>query len=207
MSKSRKATWVGGVLLALGASACCWLPLALVGLGIGAAGVGSAFESVRLYLMAATVLFLAAAFFFTYRRRPVCADGACAAAGPSRRSKLVLWSMTLLAAASFAFPYVSRFGLRKVSAAEGPPALELSVSGMTCAGCALSVQQSVEKVPGVEKAAVDLDPGRVRVWTSKKVDPAAVAAAVRKAGYTPGETRVEVSYIEVKGMVQKLGIT
>ena len=47
MSKSGNATKVGAVLVAVGASACCWLPLLLVGLGAGATGAGAVFMKRR----------------------------------------------------------------------------------------------------------------------------------------------------------------
>ena len=60
----------------------------------------------------------------------------------------------------------------------------LAVQGMTCGGCARTVERSVQEVPGVLGATVDLPSKTVRV----EVDPAragraAVEDAVVRAGY------------------------
>ena len=69
-------------------------------------------------------------------------------------------------------------------APQGEP-VTLEVEGMTCAGCASSVQRSLAAVPGVREANVNLPLNRATVT----VDPAAAPSreelvrAVEKAGY------------------------
>lgn len=60
--------------------------------------------------------------------------------------------------------------------------LTYTVSGMTCAHCAASVEEEVSEVDGVESVAVDLETGAVRVHGRGVADDA-VRAAVREAGY------------------------
>ena len=60
----------------------------------------------------------------------------------------------------------------------------LRISGMTCTMCVKHVTKALEKVPGVTKAVVTLEPPRAVV----RHDPVAaskdaLAAAVRDAGY------------------------
>ncbi len=220
MNKSGNATTWGAFLVAVGASACCWLPLLLVGLGAGATGAGALFESLRPYLMVATVLLLGTAFYFTYRPKTVCADdGTCAATGPTRKAKAMLWGITAVAVVSFAFPYWSAARLNEANAeaeaASGPPAFVIPVDGMTCAACAVSVHKATTSVPGVVAAKVEEAAGRVRVWVEGDVDAEDVVEAIRKAGYQPGDPETpsapaattRVAYFEVAGMVQQLGIT
>ncbi len=219
MNRSGNATRLGAILVAVGASACCWLPLFLVGLGAGATGAGAVFESLRPYLMVATVALLGAAFYYTYRRKTVCADdGTSTMTGPSRRAKVMLWAITAVAVVSFAFPYWSAARLSAANAGAaslGSAAFEFQVDGMTCAACAVAVHEATISVPGVVAAKVEESPGRVQVWTEGEVDPDAVVSAIRKAGYRPGvpiqsgskAPSLETAYIEVKGMVQQLGIT
>jgi mercuric ion transport protein len=71
-----------GVLAAIGASICCVGPLALLGLGISGAWIGtlSAFEPYRPVLIGITLGFLALAFRKLYLVPQVCAlEAACAA--------------------------------------------------------------------------------------------------------------------------------
>lgn len=209
------ATKAGAIAVAVGASACCWLPLLLVAIGAGATGAGAMFESLRPYLMAATVVLLGTAFYFVYRRRPACDDGSCAPA-TGRRGRATLWAIAALAAVSFAFPLWSEARLdaanARADADSGEPAFTIPVAGMTCAACAVSVHKAVAGVPGVVAARVEQSPGQVHVWIEGPVEPQSVMDAIRAAGYRPGVPGVSVpptrtAYLEVKGMVQQLGIT
>ncbi len=58
---------------------------------------------------------------------------------------------------------------------------QYNVTGMSCAACAARVEKAVRKVPGVESCAVSLLTNSMGVEGS--ADPAAVIAAVTKAGY------------------------
>jgi copper chaperone len=57
-----------------------------------------------------------------------------------------------------------------------------TVSGMTCAHCALSVEEEVSEVAGVEEVLVELDSGRLTI-RGEDVADGAVKAAVAEAGY------------------------
>ncbi len=62
--------------------------------------------------------------------------------------------------------------------------VKLAVKGMTCSGCAKSVQAALEKVPGVTKAEVLLDKNEADVTYEKgKTTPEDLVKAVEKAGY------------------------
>lgn len=58
---------------------------------------------------------------------------------------------------------------------------ELSISGMTCATCALRVERALSAVPGVARAEVNLAGNRG--YVTGAVGPADLLAAVRRAGY------------------------
>lgn len=55
------------------------------------------------------------------------------------------------------------------------------VSGMTCGHCAKAVTRSVEALPSVERALVDLDRGELTV--EGQADEPAIRQAVTEAGY------------------------
>jgi copper chaperone CopZ len=62
--------------------------------------------------------------------------------------------------------------------------ITLNVAGMTCGGCARSVERSVQATPGVLEASVDLPTRTLKA----RVDPAradarALREAVERAGY------------------------
>ena len=82
-------------------------------------------------------------------------------------------------------------------AAEGFRTLDLPVLGMTCASCVGRVEKAIRAVPGVTQAQVNLAAERAQVSLSPDGSPAAVAAAIKSAGYEPMEE--EVGY-PVRGM-------
>lgn len=62
-----------------------------------------------------------------------------------------------------------------------PAVLALSVTGITCGGCALVVERALSKVPGVERVSVDADLGLAVVVGSSAVHD--LIRAVEAAGY------------------------
>jgi copper chaperone CopZ len=60
-------------------------------------------------------------------------------------------------------------------------ALVLSISGMTCGGCATTLNRVLCRVPGVTRADVDLANARARVVGTARPDE--LLDAVRRAGY------------------------
>jgi copper chaperone len=65
--------------------------------------------------------------------------------------------------------------------------IDIEVKGMTCDGCVNAVRRVVSRVEGVRSVEVDLAAGRAVVTGA--FEPEGVAAAIRKAGYVPGEAR------------------
>ncbi|WP_432519149.1 heavy metal translocating P-type ATPase [Kineococcus sp. SYSU DK006] len=72
-------------------------------------------------------------------------------------------------------------------AATGPvdtgPAVELQISGMTCASCAMRIEKKLNKLDGVS-ATVNYATEKARVTVPGGYDPAQLIAEVEKAGYT-----------------------
>lgn len=63
-----------------------------------------------------------------------------------------------------------------------PYVYELRVSGMSCGHCATTVEDALNALGGTW-ATVDLRAGRARVLSKAELDPAALLASVREAGY------------------------
>lgn len=57
------------------------------------------------------------------------------------------------------------------------------VEGMTCDHCVRAVRTEVAGVTGIAGVEVDLATGTLRVRSDAPIDPEAVLAAVREAGY------------------------
>ncbi|MBI2944913.1 MAG: cation transporter [Candidatus Wallbacteria bacterium] len=192
-----KTSWLlaGSVVAAVVASACCWLPLMLVGLGLSAAGAGAVFEQWRPLFLTLTGLLLAAGFYFAYSRERACASGeACAVPAPRTRrlGRMGLWLATFLAIVGAAFPHYAG-SLIGISDAPAAPAAgvaagqqALSIGGMSCEACTAHVRKALLSVPGVLNAAVDYPTKTARVGfaaAGPKPNIQALREAVRQAGY------------------------
>lgn len=168
----------GAVVLATLASACCWVPLLLISLGVSAAGVAGFFEAYRPYFLGATAVLLAAGFYFVFRK-PRCAPGsACATPYPKlqRFNKALLGFATVVVLTFALFPnYLGFFldGASPASAAGLQPGplgeggtstagltsytVQLEIDGMTCTVCATGLASHLNSQPGVRRATVDYD--------------------------------------------------
>ena len=65
--------------------------------------------------------------------------------------------------------------------------IELSVDGMTCGHCVMSVTEELSEVPGVLNVEVILNSGgtsKVTVLTDKALEDSALGDAVSEAGFT-----------------------
>jgi copper chaperone CopZ len=190
--KSGLAAAMGALGAAALSSACCWLPLLLIGLGVSSAGVGAFFDAWRLPLLAASAGLLVLGFYMAYFRKPACESGdACAAPDPhlARQNKPLLWFAALFVAAFAFFPeYVRIFTGDGIA----PPAQAVSaqgtivytIEGMTCGGCASHAQTALEKLDGVASASVSYEAGEASVGWSNSVDEAKVVAAIKALGYS-----------------------
>jgi mercuric ion transport protein len=99
---------VAGILAAIGASACCVGPLALLALGVSGAWISSltALEPYRPIFIGLTLLFLAGAFHRLYLARRVCMPGSACANPPTlKRQRLAFWIAAVLALGLIAVPW------------------------------------------------------------------------------------------------------
>lgn len=101
----------GSVLAAMGASACCVVPLVFLSLGVGGAWLGNfnALYPYKPYLIGAALTLLAARYVRLYgKRRACCDDGKVIPTRFSTRfNKAALWVSTALIAAAIALPYLA----------------------------------------------------------------------------------------------------
>ncbi len=101
----------GSVLAAVGASACCVVPMLLLSFGVTGAWLANfnALYPYKAYLIATAVTLLAARFFWVYRKRRECRENgiACPAAFSSRFNKAALWVSTALIAVAIGRPYAA----------------------------------------------------------------------------------------------------
>mgnify|MGYP006266533153 CR=1 FL=1 len=79
-----------------------------------------------------------------------------------------------------------------------PLSCDIGVGGMTCASCVTRVERSLNKVPGVQSASINLATETARViWSDGGTDPieqqARLRRAIRDAGYEPRDAHPAVA--------------
>lgn len=183
----------GSVLSAVAASACCWIPLLLIAFGVSAGGVSAWFEQYRLLFLGVTVVLLGTAFYVVYFRKPVCTSDSACPRDPRlhRFSRVMLWVATVFVVAIAAFPkYVGALipestPVQAAIPVERTTTAVIAIDGMTCEGCAVLVQNSLVKVPGVLGASVSYADGTATLDVDSASPPSreALAAALEGAGY------------------------
>jgi len=98
-NRKTKLIAAGGILGALGASACCVVPLLLISVGVSGAWIGN-LTALALYkpiFIGVTFGFLAYGYWLVYRKPADCIEGeACARPLPNRLVKTALWGSTFL---------------------------------------------------------------------------------------------------------------
>ena len=146
------------VLGALLSSACCWLPLAFIGMGVSTVGVAGFFEAYRSALLVTTAGLLSFGFYFVYVRNPKCDTGDMCRVPDQRLlrlNKVSLWVATVLVVLFAAFP--SYFAALGQSQEASPVRAEVSsstqrvyaIEGMTCEGCTGHVRAAIRELPNV----------------------------------------------------------
>lgn len=110
MKNPETASIVAGTFSALGASACCALPLALVSVGVGGAWVAQVRALERFYpaLVALALAAFAFGFYRLYLRPavPCQSDAACAAPATRRPQRVAFWVAFVFAKGLILFPFV-----------------------------------------------------------------------------------------------------
>lgn len=208
MSKEvSKERWAmgGAVLAAFAASLCCVGPLLFVVLGLGAFSAASIFESMRLWLLGVTAVFLAVGFYRAYfKRESACAPGeACATKPANRAGRAGLWIASALVLA-FAFsPYyigslaswlttrAAASGTALTAAQQSQSAASsatahatFAVEGMTCTSCETTLRLALERAAGVRRASASYKNGEAVVeYDPKLTTPNKLRAAIDETGY------------------------
>ena len=185
MDKSKISTG-GSIVAAVVASLCCIGPIAIAALGLGGVGLFIALGEYRPYIMAATLVLLGLAFFFTYRKREVeCEDGTCKIESASKWSKVAVWFTAIVVGFFLIFPYLDLSSSAIRTQASGLQTAVLRVEGMTCSSCAKAVEIALKKNEGVGEANVSFERSEAVVqYDPSKAKPEDLEKRVDELGYS-----------------------
>lgn len=110
--KTKNLLSIAGIAAAIGASACCIIPLILFSLGISGAWIGNltALEPYKPFFIGAAVIFLSIGFYKVYSKPKAedCEEGSfCAKPDSDRINKIALWSASFLIILAIFWPYIA----------------------------------------------------------------------------------------------------
>ncbi|MGE4159647.1 MAG: mercuric transporter MerT family protein [Planctomycetota bacterium] len=210
----------GALASAVVASACCWLPLLLIAVGVSGGAMAATFEAWRPVLLPVTFALLGVAFYFTYRKPKAATAGAgeacCAVPAVDsgvasccppenakgftikKVNKVMLWVVTAFVLAFALFPYYVGYFLTggNVPVNRGNLAGQanwmLAIEGMTCEGCAKGLQSALMKLPGVTKASVSYSDRRAVIETDVSVTEKILRQAVSSTGFSVNRCEIVV---------------
>jgi Cu+-exporting ATPase len=76
---------------------------------------------------------------------------------------------------------------------EGEQRVDIPVRGMSCASCALTIEEGLKRLPGVAQANINLSAEKATVaFDSRKVGLSGIASAIRDLGYEPVLDKVTI---------------
>lgn len=179
-----------GIVLALSSSLCCIVPLlALFGTAGSALSMFSWITPLRPYLLAATAIVLAIAFYQAYKPKPKD-DCGCPEKKSGMQSKTFLWIVTLVSIILSALPYsISYFQKNEPKEAilNSQPLTHtvFQIKGMSCAACEGHVNHALQKQKGVQQVATSYEKGESIVdFDSTRITAQQLAAAIEnETGY------------------------
>lgn len=179
-------------------SACCWLPLALIGAGSSAIGVATFFEAYRVHFLVGATALLGVGFYTLYFRKPVCSPGdACAVPNPKLQkfNRAMLWVATVFILLFAAFPEYVTLLIQDpepefVASAEAAALAKAqtiehsySIEGMTCEGCTVHAKKALSELPGVQDVNVSYPMKKAEVSMTQEVPLNKLALALGEFGY------------------------
>lgn len=195
-SKAIVFTSLSAMVTAILASACCWLPLALITLGISAGGVARTFEPLRPWFLGGAVVLWLIGFYLVYIRQPSCQteQACCRAVTPRilRINRVILWGAAAVMLLFTLFPYYSPAVIRAVSSDTGDvadlrpsyPVHHYRIEGMTCPACAAGLETQLRQLPGVVHVNISYEQSMAELEVDPTTfDPTLLLDAVQNAGF------------------------
>lgn len=168
--KAGRRTVLSAVLLGVAASACCWLPLALAGLGVATGTLGARIAWIRPWALGALALLLVGVVGWWALKRhggPSGKDNCCTEPPRFPTLPVVILGLSFLGAA--AAPRLLHPGRTTTLTAFAPPApsggtlLVLSTPQFDCPPCAGTLPQALAATPGVASVQMDFDKRETRI--------------------------------------------
>lgn len=205
--KAGRRTVFSAVLLGVVASACCWLPLTLAGLGMATGTLGARIAWIRPWALGALALLLVGVVAWWAQNRygrPSDMANCCTMAPRFPTLAVVILGLSFLGAA--AAPQFLHQGQNSTLTAMAPPVpaggtlLVLSTPRFDCAPCAGTLPQTLAATPGVTSVQMDFDTRETRiVFQPDAAVDATLALWKKHLGFEGREVRRESAGVPKAG--------
>jgi len=183
-----------GILGAFAAVLCCIGPLIPILLGVGGAATLFGLDKYKPWFIGLGLLILALASWMAVRKQNRC----CAVRSVKRNVQtvatvfgvgigayLLLQFAVLPVVASYASGKLAREDAAEIAPDTDLSSASLTVEGMTCAACAIGVEQALRDMPGVKSAKVNWRTGEASVtYDAARTTPEALLKAKVETQYT-----------------------
>ena len=202
MKNIERKTWIASSVLAFSASLCCITPVLALISGMG--GIAATFawlEPARPYFIGVTTFVLGFAWYQKLKPRKkeeVVCECETDVRSSFFQSKRFLGLVTLFVFALLAFPNYAHVFYPKSPVAnivvvgkDNMQQVELTISGMTCQGCAEHVNHALDGVPGVLEHITSFEKRTSLVKFDKsKTTEQELIEAVNATGYSVIEAKL-----------------
>lgn len=175
MKKVLPKSQLGALFGASLATACCWVPLSLAVAGITVAGLSQTLEQLAPFFYVLTAVLILYSFWLGFLRKApecgACEDDAPASIATPRQARIFFVAHLALVGLILAVPaFMTMAASSPTEAMEIPAeddvlvsAVDLSIGGMDCGGCALTIERALRNLTGVESVRVDFPAARAHV--------------------------------------------
>lgn len=178
---------------ALLASSCCLPPLILLGLSLigvgtaGVAGLSGTLGSLKWYLLPIALIGLGTSYLLYFREKSRCKTAACKMVGKKfTGATLIISTFVVLGFTAWSvYPYVTgNFAVVTTDQIASTQFAVFEVEGMTCGGCELAVNESIEATGLADSVKSSFTEGKTIVWYSQNdINLDNIMTAINSVGY------------------------
>lgn len=195
---------ISSIVAAVLASACCWLPLVLMTVGISGGALSAFLGKWRPVMIPATFILLGIAFFYSYRKSKSSGksynakeENCCPAndkisASHKKRNRKILWFVSILVIILAFIPDYIGVIFNEDSKSTHLSELDdfhkyiVKIEGMTCESCASQLKISLESIPNISNINVNYEKGVATIryeGKGKTPDKIKILEAIENLGY------------------------
>lgn len=193
MTHTFKGSMAFALVTVLISRLCCIIPFVAIVSGLtGGATMFSFLESWQPLLVTVSISILALGFYQEYKPKKIDKMRTCCKANAVKKSKCnrrFLWTTTFISILLFSFPFYSHLFINANAAqtadTKNLKTVQISVSGMSCQGCANNIMLTLSHTEGIVKDTVVFATKTATVtFDENKISSRQVIKTINNIGFT-----------------------